>query len=208
VFLGKVAPHTVDAGCGRLGETFGEENRGVDSVHTLGHGLGRTGAGLARIPYVWAGVQCLQGLECSSSPTSGTVFPQVRGLWPSDRAQISFYGPFRSPFLVGGRFCGRVPHSFVGRHVCVRASFMVGSGRGYMTCEGFGGPVLGVKRRVDGPSRVSQRMSPSRVTAQPCIGPSTVSRGHWRRAVRAEPSRTPPSRISATTRPKRERSRS
>ena len=50
----------------------------VDSVHTLGPGLGRTGAGLARIPYVWAGVQCLQGLEPGSSPTSGTVFPQVR----------------------------------------------------------------------------------------------------------------------------------
>jgi hypothetical protein len=48
---------------------------GVDSVHTLGHGLGRTGAGLARIPYASAGVQCLQGLEPGSSPTSGTCFP-------------------------------------------------------------------------------------------------------------------------------------
>ena len=52
---------------------------GVDSVHTLGLGLGRTGAGLGRIAYVSAGVQCLQGLEPGSSPTSGTVFPQVRG---------------------------------------------------------------------------------------------------------------------------------
>ena len=52
---------------------------GVDSVHTLGHGLGRTGAGLGRIPYVSAGVQCLEGLEPGSSPTSGTAFPQVRG---------------------------------------------------------------------------------------------------------------------------------
>ena len=47
---------------------------GVDSVHTLIHGLGRTGAGLGRIPYVLVGVQCLQGLEPGSSPTSGTVF--------------------------------------------------------------------------------------------------------------------------------------
>jgi hypothetical protein len=31
---------------------------GVDSVHTLGHGLGRTGAGLGRIPYVSAGGPC------------------------------------------------------------------------------------------------------------------------------------------------------
>ena len=53
----------------------------MDSVHTLGLGLGRTGAGQARIPYVLAGVQCLQGLEPGSSPTSGTVFPQVRGLF-------------------------------------------------------------------------------------------------------------------------------
>lgn len=52
---------------------------GVDSVHTLSHGLGRTGAGLARIPYVSAGAQCLQGLETGSSPTSGTVFSLFRG---------------------------------------------------------------------------------------------------------------------------------
>ena len=63
------------------GETFGGENRGVDSVHTLGHGLGRTGAGLARIPYVWAGVECLQGLEPGSSPTSGTRVSAAGGLF-------------------------------------------------------------------------------------------------------------------------------
>ena len=60
----------------------------MDSVHTLGLGLGRTGAELARIPYVWAEVQCLQGPEYGSSPTSGTVFPQVSGLllfFPVDR---------------------------------------------------------------------------------------------------------------------------
>jgi len=52
---------------------------GVYKVHTLAFGLGRTAAGSGRIPYVSAGVQCLQGLECSSSPTSGTAFPLVRG---------------------------------------------------------------------------------------------------------------------------------
>ena len=52
---------------------------GVDSVHTLGHGLGRTGAGLGRIAEVCGGVAEMQGLEPGSSPTSGTVFPQVRG---------------------------------------------------------------------------------------------------------------------------------
>ena len=51
---------------------------GVDSVLTLGHGLGPTGAGLGRIAHVSAGVQCSQGLEPGSSPTSGIVFPQGR----------------------------------------------------------------------------------------------------------------------------------
>ncbi|MCB5293475.1 hypothetical protein BJQ90_02925 [Arthrobacter sp. SO3] len=64
----------------------------VDSVHTLGPGLGRTGAGLARIPHVSAGAQCLQGPEPGSSPTSGTVFPQVKG-------------------LLGGFSCGQRPRS-------------------------------------------------------------------------------------------------
>jgi hypothetical protein len=81
VFQDKEAPHPVDGGCGSLGEASGGENWGVDSVHTLGRRLGRTGAGLARIPYVSAGVQCLQGVEPGSSPTSGTVFSLLRGLF-------------------------------------------------------------------------------------------------------------------------------
>ncbi|MBP1136566.1 hypothetical protein JOE31_002798 [Arthrobacter sp. PvP023] len=52
---------------------------GVHNVHTLGFGSGRTGAGLGRIPYVWAGFQCLQGLEPGSSPTSGTHNPSTEG---------------------------------------------------------------------------------------------------------------------------------
>ena len=61
----KEAPHPVKAGCGILGEALVGRIGGVDSVHTLGPGLGRTGAGLGRIPYVLAGVQCLQGRESS-----------------------------------------------------------------------------------------------------------------------------------------------
>ena len=48
----------------------------MDIVHTLGFGLGCRSVGLLRIPHVLAGSPCLQGLECSSSPTSGTVFPR------------------------------------------------------------------------------------------------------------------------------------
>ena len=54
---------------------------GVDSVHTLGPGPGRTGAGLAHIRHVSGGAQCLQGLEPGSSPTSGAVFSLFRSLF-------------------------------------------------------------------------------------------------------------------------------
>jgi hypothetical protein len=46
---------------------------GVHTVHTLGVGPGRMGVGTGRIPHVSGGAQCLQGLECSSSPTLGTA---------------------------------------------------------------------------------------------------------------------------------------
>ncbi len=55
------------------------QKRSVDNVHTFGFGSGRISVGLGRIAYVFGSSQCLQGLECGSSPTSGTVFPQVRG---------------------------------------------------------------------------------------------------------------------------------
>jgi hypothetical protein len=61
----------------RRGRERGQKE-GVDSVHTLGFGLGRTGAELGRNADVFGKVAEIQGLECSSSPTSGTVFPQVR----------------------------------------------------------------------------------------------------------------------------------
>jgi hypothetical protein len=55
------------------------QKRSVDSVNTVGFGLGRTSAGLARIAYVFWSSQCWRGLECGSSPTSGTADPLVRG---------------------------------------------------------------------------------------------------------------------------------
>jgi hypothetical protein len=53
----------------------------VDSVNTFRVVLPRKSIELARIPYVFTGSQCFQGLECSSSPTSGTGYPLVRGLF-------------------------------------------------------------------------------------------------------------------------------
>ena len=64
------------AGCGMKVVT----KEGVHNVHTLGFGSGRTGAGLGRIAEVFGEVAEIQGLEPGSSPTSGTVFPQVRGI--------------------------------------------------------------------------------------------------------------------------------
>lgn len=61
-------PSRAEIGCGQC-------------PHLRLFGLRRTSAGLARIPHVFAGSQCFQGLEYSSTPTSGTVFQQVRGLF-------------------------------------------------------------------------------------------------------------------------------
>ena len=54
---------------------------GVHNVHTLGFGSGRTGAGLDRTAEVCGGMAEIQGLEPGSSPTSGTVFSLLRGLF-------------------------------------------------------------------------------------------------------------------------------
>jgi hypothetical protein len=71
----------------------------VDIVHSLRLKLPRTVLGLLRIPHVFVVSQCFQGLECSSSPTSGTVFSLFRGMWASGCLQISFMGPYGGPFL-------------------------------------------------------------------------------------------------------------
>jgi hypothetical protein len=54
-------------------------NRRVDNVHTRDVGSGPTGGGPGRIPHVSGGVQGWQGLEFSSSPTSGTHDPSSEG---------------------------------------------------------------------------------------------------------------------------------
>ena len=64
--------------CPGLGTELARKE-GVHNVHTLGFGPGRTRAGLGRIGEEFGGVADFQGLEPGSSPTSGTVFPQVRG---------------------------------------------------------------------------------------------------------------------------------
>ena len=64
------------------------KKEGVHNVHTLGFGMGRTGHGLGRIAEVCGGVAEIQGLEPGSSPTSGTVFPLLRGFLVFFRVHI------------------------------------------------------------------------------------------------------------------------
>jgi hypothetical protein len=110
---------------------------GVDSVHTFGFGLGRTSVGSGRIPHVSAGAQCLQGLECSSSPTSGTCFP-CSGPWgPLSVDKLSTCRPF------GGLFCWwtvlLLDGSFLQRFSPVAVYlFMVGRVWDCMTWRRFG----------------------------------------------------------------------
>ena len=64
-----------------VGSAESGQSEGVHKVHTSGFGSDRTGAGLGRIAGVCGGVADIQGREDGSSPTSGTVFPQVKGLF-------------------------------------------------------------------------------------------------------------------------------
>jgi len=48
---------------------------GVDNVHTVRLGPRRTALEPGRFPHVSAASSCFQGLECSSSPTSGRHIP-------------------------------------------------------------------------------------------------------------------------------------
>jgi hypothetical protein len=80
-------------------EVLGIGQKGVWTVHTSGFGLGRTSVGSGRIPYVSAEAQCSQGLEYSSSPTSGTVFPQVRGGFGASDPVYNVHTPLRGIFM-------------------------------------------------------------------------------------------------------------
>jgi hypothetical protein len=89
---------------------------GVDTVHTLRLELPRTVLGLLRLPHVFTRSQCFQGQECNSSPTSGTAYPLVRGVFaltcvqslrwrPSESGFVAVASPPRGLFkCVGGGF--------------------------------------------------------------------------------------------------------
>jgi len=103
---------------------------GVDSVHTFGFGPGRTGVGSGRIPYVSGGVQCLQGMESGSSPTSGTCFPCSGACEPLSVHKMFTYRPLR------GLFCW--PVLWLGAPILLASGvacylFMAGSARNCMT---------------------------------------------------------------------------
>ena len=101
-------PHRAERGClafplHRRERAENGQKRSLDNVHTLRLGLDRTAVGPPRIAYVSGSPQCLQGLEPGSSPTLGTVFPQVRRVW-SPRVCTNCVGwALRGPFFVGGR---------------------------------------------------------------------------------------------------------
>jgi hypothetical protein len=80
------------------------QKEGVDTVHTLGVGPGRTGAGLGRIPHVSGGAQCLQGLEYGSSPTSDAVRDRcLAPRWPIRLCGWRVQGPgWRALRVLGG----------------------------------------------------------------------------------------------------------
>ena len=80
---------------------------GVDSVHTLGLGLGRTGAGLGRIPYVFGGSPVFARAGTRFESHLGHVFSLFRGLWASECAQTVHLWAPAGPIFVGGRCCGR-----------------------------------------------------------------------------------------------------
>jgi hypothetical protein len=124
-------------------------NRGVDNVNRLGLGLGRTSAGLARMRYVFGSSQCLQGLECGSSPTSGTVFPQVRGFLASDPVDsvhtlfAGAYDGWRSRRVYRWPFLWPVLPSFSVGEFSACYSFIARPGPGHMTCFEPGERVCG-----------------------------------------------------------------
>ncbi|MCB5283385.1 hypothetical protein BJQ89_03152 [Arthrobacter sp. ES1] len=126
----------VDAGVRLFGGGLCWGEVGVDSVHTLGKGPGRTGAGPGRIGNVSAGSQCLQGLEPGSSPTSGTCFPWSGACGQLSVHKLSTY--FRGPFLlVAVAVVGVVPPPGSGSGVAAYL-FMAGSAWNGMSCCGLG----------------------------------------------------------------------
>ena len=74
----------------------------MHNVHTLAAGLGRTSAGLGRTRHVFGSSLYFRGLECSSSPTSGTADPLLRGVFALTRVQPVYkVSPDAGPGLCG-----------------------------------------------------------------------------------------------------------
>ena len=99
-------PHPLDGGAAVRPRHLKQGIEGVDTVHTLAVGLGRTTAGLGRTGDVFGGVASIQRLEPGSSPTSGTCFPCSGAFEPLSVHNFSLMGP-AGPIFVGGRCCGR-----------------------------------------------------------------------------------------------------
>jgi hypothetical protein len=78
----------------------------------FGFGSGRISARSGRVAYVFGSSQGLQGLECSSSPTSGTCFSCSEACEPLSVHILFTCGPLQGPFsfLAGA---GRVVASLV-----------------------------------------------------------------------------------------------
>jgi hypothetical protein len=114
---------------------------GVDNVHILRFGSGRTAGGLGRIAYVFWSSQCLQGPESGSSPTSGTRYPLSQARFLGCLACVHCAHATRecsdlTPsgcLVVAGRSCGRGFLSVGLIDVLAFHCFMVLTGRSNMT---------------------------------------------------------------------------
>ena len=91
---------TCRCGRGSFGEAFCGENWGVDSVHTLHLGLGRTAAGLGRIAEVSGGVADIKGWNPVRVPPRAQCFPCSGACEPLSVHKLFTYGPLWSPFLL------------------------------------------------------------------------------------------------------------
>lgn len=98
------------SGPGKMGK-----NGGAHNVHTLGFRSGHTGSGLGRIEEVFGSSQCcFKARSPVSSPTSGTAFPQFRGLTASECAHLCCVGPFGGQWHISTLAKHLVPVSLSG----------------------------------------------------------------------------------------------
>ena len=131
-------PHPLDGGAAVRPRHLKQGIEGVDTVHTLAVGLGRTTAGLGRTGDVFGGVASIQRLEPGSSPTSGTCFPCSGACGPLSVHKLFTDGPLRGPFLLvavavaGGSFLVVSGSGGAGY------SFMAGSSANRMTGRWLG----------------------------------------------------------------------